>query len=88
MAATLAEVRSGPHEGFRVCERCIATRDFDAKMQAHAARLEEQAQELRGLMGQLDVPTFEEFQAAETAYRSDVREQQGLTAPRSENRRP
>lgn len=61
----LAEVISGPETGFRVCETCLEQRDFDAKLNARAQKLEEQAIYLRTLIGKLDVPTYAEYQAAE-----------------------
>lgn len=60
----LAEVKSGPHEGFRVCESCLKERDFDAKLNAHAQELEAEAADLRGLIGRLDVPTYAEYRRA------------------------
>ena len=78
--AILAEVRSGPHEGFRVCETCIETRDFEVKMLAYATTLERQAQELRGLVGRLDVPTHAEYLAADKAFERKCRKARGLPA--------
>lgn len=57
----LAEVTDGPYAGFRVCETCLKTRDFDKKLIEHAKRLEEQSAELRKLVGCLEVPTLAEW---------------------------
>lgn len=60
-----AVVRDGPYRGFNVCERCIEARGFDEKLEAYARRLEEQASTVRELKGRLDVPTIDEYRAAE-----------------------
>ena len=60
----LAEVMAGEHAGFRVCEACIESRDFDQKLQAHAQELEEYAAVVRSLIGRLRVPTLAEYRAA------------------------
>lgn len=59
-----AEVMSGPDKGFRVCETCIERRNFDAALIAHAESLEEMSSALRRMVGRLEVPTFQEYQAA------------------------
>ena len=58
----LAEVISGPHKGFRVCESCITDRNFDTSLLKFAERLESQAAATRSLIGRLDVPSEDEWQ--------------------------
>ena len=67
--STLAEVRVGNYEGFRVCERCIESRDFDNKLRETADRYTKQADDLRALIGRLEVPTAAEY------YERDVEHQ-------------
>ncbi len=57
----LAEVTEGEYEGLRVCESCLQTRDFDAKLIASAEKCEQQAAELRELVGRLEIPTYAEW---------------------------
>lgn len=57
----LAEVKDGPYAGFRVCETCLKTRDFDKKLIEHAEKLEQQSVGLRELVGRLEVPTYAEW---------------------------
>ena len=68
----LAEVRKGRFKGFRVCERCIEKRGFDAAISVYAKRLERETQkkvaELRALVGRLNVPTYEEYKARGELY--------------------
>ena len=68
----LAEVQSGPYEGVRVCEQCLEQRDFDAKFQDHAARLERRAQLLRELLGRLDAPTSQQYEAAKAEWEAGL----------------
>jgi hypothetical protein len=41
---------------FRVCERCLAAGDIDARLAAHAARFEAVAARIRALIGRVRVP--------------------------------
>ncbi len=60
----VAVVLSDPCKGFRVCPKCLKSRDFDEKLSEQAERLEAQAMALRALVGMLDVPTFAEWKTA------------------------
>jgi hypothetical protein len=51
--------------GIRVCEKCLKAGDIDARLERHAAELEEIASLTRSLVGRLQVPTFEEWQDEE-----------------------
>jgi hypothetical protein len=53
--------------GVRACEQCLeAGQDqIDARLKEHIAAVEEQAQMLRKLVNQIQVPTFAEWEAAE-----------------------
>lgn len=66
--AILTEVPDGEYEGFRVCERCLEAGDIPAKMCKHADELNEFAEELRKLAPALEVPSRDEYQAAERRY--------------------
>jgi len=53
-------------DGMRICHSCIQTRDFDRKLLAHAQYLEgeararnDMAQDLKCLIGRLDVPFYD-----------------------------
>lgn len=61
----LAEVTEGEYKGFRVCETCLETRDFDKKLVETAERLEQQSVELRELVGRLEVPSYAEWHQRE-----------------------
>ena len=61
----LAEVTEGEYAGLRVCESCLQTRNFDAKLIASAEKCEQQAAELRELVGRLEVPTYVEWHQRE-----------------------
>ena len=65
--AIVARVTSGKHNGFVVCDNCLRARDFDDKLAKEAAALEAQAALARSMIGRLDVPTFEQFEAATKA---------------------
>ena len=66
----LAEVTDGPYAGFRVCESCIQTRDFDAKLHMRAEKLGHQASDLRDLIDSLEVPTFAEW--VQRVFETDI----------------
>lgn len=57
----LAEVESGEHKGFRVCECCIEQGGIDEKLIARAANFDDQAKELRELVGRLVLPSFTDW---------------------------
>ena len=61
--AILVEVLEGEWKGFRVCETCVKERDFDRKLIMHAEELEGFASNLRSLVGRLEVPTLEQYDA-------------------------
>jgi hypothetical protein len=58
-------------DGFRVCERCLELRDFDAALQARAIRLEREAAETRDMVGRIEAPTYAEWQLAMKQHESD-----------------
>jgi len=62
----LAVVITGEYQGFKVCESCIrAGKDALEKIiSAHAANLEGEAARLRGMIGRLKVPTYQEWKKA------------------------
>ena len=47
--------------GIRVCETCLKAGDIDARLEQHAAALEACAEEVRALIGCLQVPTYQEW---------------------------
>jgi hypothetical protein len=64
----LAEVKEGEFKGFRVCRQCIAQRDFDRKLLKRAEHLTEVVTTLRSLVGRLEVPTLQEYEARTRDY--------------------
>jgi hypothetical protein len=54
-----------PDGAVRVCEHCLKDGRIDERLGMHAERLEKQAQEVRLLIGQLKVPTYDEWLAEE-----------------------
>ncbi len=77
----LAEVKEGQFKGLRVCEQCMEKRDFDARLLAYAEALEANAALVRSLVGRLEVPTFEEYQARYAEYELKILQDdiEGLT---------
>lgn len=72
--SVLCEDRT-PQEGgarVRVCEQCLKDRDFDQKLRDQAIGLEQHAAYLRSLIGRLDVPTYQEWLAAEQARDAEI----------------
>ena len=63
--AILTEVPAGEYGGLRVCETCIEAQAIDAGLRRRAAELEGQAEAIRNLIGLLEVPTPQEYHAAE-----------------------
>ena len=63
--AILTEVPAGEYTGFRICETCIEAQAIDAMLRERAAELEGQAEAIRRLIGLLEVPTPQEYHAAE-----------------------
>lgn len=61
----LTEVKQGAEEGLRVCEQCLraGTEAVYAKMERHAAWLEQRAADVRGLVGRLELPSYAEWEA-------------------------
>jgi hypothetical protein len=53
------------HGGLRICERCLKSRDFDAKLAEQAAALEAHAASLRGVIGHIEAPSFEDWKHAD-----------------------
>ena len=51
-------------EGLRICETCLEERRFDERLESHAGELEQEAARLRGLVGRIDAPTFDEWKDA------------------------
>ncbi len=58
--------------GMRICESCLETRDFDEQLSSRATELEDMARELRGLVGKIDAPTYEEWKKAERRHDAAV----------------
>jgi hypothetical protein len=54
----------GP-ERFRVCETCLKEGDIDLRLAKHAAQLQAQADFISGLIGRLQVPSYEEWEEAQ-----------------------
>ena len=57
----------------RVCETCLAEGNIDARIVAHAERLERIAADTRQLIGRLKVPAYSEWLAARDAHDAEVR---------------
>jgi hypothetical protein len=55
-------------ERVRVCESCLEAGDIDARLRQNAARADEHATYLRGLIGRLRVPSFARYKAASAKY--------------------
>jgi hypothetical protein len=72
-------------EHHRVCESCLQAGDIDARLERFAARLEAQAKDTRGLIGRLQVPTYEAWQAACDRYEAEA---EGMLAAARANPRP
>jgi hypothetical protein len=53
---------------FRVCEQCLEAGDIDKRIAEHAALLEQRAQWLRSIVGQVRVPTYAEWSAKCVRY--------------------
>ena len=58
----------GEYRTIRVCEHCLHAGEIDARLELNARQLEAQAQLLREIIGRLQVPTFEEWQARYEQY--------------------
>lgn len=92
-SAVLVEVPAWhtSHPGFRVCERCIAAGDLDGRLAENADALVREARDLRGLIGRLKVPTFEQWaqaeQLADAIHGLDLTLQQALAMPAHQQRR-
>jgi len=65
-------------EGLRICESCLESRDFDSLIQKQICRLEVSAVALRDLIGEIDAPTFEEWEAACQAHEEEFIRLNGL----------
>lgn len=66
--SVVCEVTSGPYKGMRACPECLrAGADVDKRIQAHIQELEEEAAELREVIGRLSLPTYGEWEAAANA---------------------
>jgi hypothetical protein len=51
-------------DDWRICERCLSCRDFDAQLESHARALEADAARTRGLIGRIEAPSFAEWELA------------------------
>jgi hypothetical protein len=75
--------------GVRVCESCLRDGDIDGRLERHAAQLEADAKQIRGLIGRLRTPTYQawlaEMDLCEAEYRRCTVEE--LPARRNEDRR-
>jgi hypothetical protein len=75
--------------GVRVCESCLRGGDIDGRLERHAAQLEADARQMRGLIGRLRTPTYQawlaEMDLCEAEYRGCTVEE--LPARRNEDRR-
>jgi hypothetical protein len=49
--------------GVRVCESCLRDGDIDGRLERHAAQLEVDAKQIRGLIGRLRTPTYQAWSA-------------------------
>jgi aconitase B len=62
----LAEGRDDDGDTIRVCETCLKAGDIDARLEQHAKNLVlgacAYAEEIRALIGRLQVPTYQEYQ--------------------------
>ena len=58
-------LNESPDGTIHVCEHCLKAGHIDERLAMHAQRLEEQAQEIRLLIGRLKVPSYEEWLAEE-----------------------
>jgi hypothetical protein len=69
----LCEGVTEDHETIRVCERCLeeGQDQIDNFLRSHICKIQAHAQFLRGLIGQLKVPSFEEYKAAEKAVHEE-----------------
>ena len=57
------DYHAGEHRIVRVCETCLRLGAIDDRLELHARQMEAAAQSLREMIGRLQVPTFEEWQA-------------------------
>jgi hypothetical protein len=72
----LAIYAQSPDGAIRVCEACLKEPDrMDERLKAHAAELREYADEIEGLVGRLDLPSHEAWQAAVDRYEAEWDEQ-------------
>jgi hypothetical protein len=60
----LAESEYTEGECIRVCERCLEAGDIDSRLRKNAASLRAYADCVESLVGQLIVPTYEQWEAA------------------------
>ena len=68
----VARVKTGPYEDFTICETCLEGGDVAHRMLREAERLETFARHLRVAAPNIEVPTFEEWKAANDAEEREV----------------
>ena len=64
----------GEYRIIRVCENCLQFGEIDEKLEQHTLMLETEARLLREMIGRLQVPTFEEWQARYEQYEREWKE--------------
>lgn len=70
----LCEVKSGEYKGTRVCESCLKCGHFDDHIRAQIESLEKYAESLKSMIGRIQAPTYEQWEAAMEAYEQRWRE--------------
>ena len=68
----VARVKTGPYEGFTICETCLEDGDVARRMLKEAEKLETFARNLREAAPNIEFPTFEEWKAANDTEEREV----------------
>ena len=70
----LCQGATGDGAAVRACESCLKARDTDTILRKHALWLEGRAAYVRGLVGQLELPTYEAWEAKIKAVDAAMRD--------------
>lgn len=75
MTECVAEVTKGKHKGLCVFSTCLEKGNIDARLKKRIKRLNKEAEYLGTLIGKLQVPTSEEFEAKNKEYGEEKKRQ-------------